>query len=277
MKIIDAFTFFNEVDLLKIRLELLYPQVDRFLICESNLTHSGHEKKYNYLIHEKEFEKWKDKITYIQFEQEIKNFDFSTKDTEYNPDSAAWKIENGQRNFLATALKNYAPDDLAIISDVDEIWNPSLAQFLRDGRVPYECARLEMHLNYYYLNCCGVGVSNSKWFHAYFASVSLINDGLDLSHARTSKAMKSVGNAGWHFSYLGGAKKISEKINATAHQETNTPEINNLEHLQRCITLGIDHLNRAGHELAFHPVEYYPVPLANLMRCNPHLVKTSLL
>jgi len=75
MKIIDAFTFFNEVDLLKIRLELLYPQVDRFLICESNLTHSGHEKKYNYLIHEKEFEKWKDKITYIQFEQEIKNLE----------------------------------------------------------------------------------------------------------------------------------------------------------------------------------------------------------
>ena len=41
MKAFDCFTFFNELDLLKIRLELLEDVVDYHVIVESNLTHSG--------------------------------------------------------------------------------------------------------------------------------------------------------------------------------------------------------------------------------------------
>ena len=42
--LIDAFTFNNELDLIEKRLEYLYNYVDRFLIVESNYTHSGKEK-----------------------------------------------------------------------------------------------------------------------------------------------------------------------------------------------------------------------------------------
>ena len=45
-KLIDAFIFFNEVELLKFRLQYLSDVVDYFIISESNYTHSGKSKPY---------------------------------------------------------------------------------------------------------------------------------------------------------------------------------------------------------------------------------------
>jgi len=39
-KIYDCFSFFNELDLLEIRLQELYDHVDYFVISEANKTHS---------------------------------------------------------------------------------------------------------------------------------------------------------------------------------------------------------------------------------------------
>ena len=47
-KIYDCFNFFNELDLLEIRLNTLYDIVDYFVIIESNLTHSGEVKPFYY-------------------------------------------------------------------------------------------------------------------------------------------------------------------------------------------------------------------------------------
>ena len=41
MKIYDCFQFFNELDLLEIRLDTLYDHVDYFVLSESNKTHSN--------------------------------------------------------------------------------------------------------------------------------------------------------------------------------------------------------------------------------------------
>jgi len=46
MKIIDCFPFFNELDILRMRLELLSEHVDKFLICESDVTHSGEKNHF---------------------------------------------------------------------------------------------------------------------------------------------------------------------------------------------------------------------------------------
>ena len=45
MKIYDCFQFFNELDLLEIRLELLYDYVDYFVISETDKTHSNQPKE----------------------------------------------------------------------------------------------------------------------------------------------------------------------------------------------------------------------------------------
>lgn len=274
MKIIDAFTFFDEIDTLKIRLGLLYEKVDIFVICESNITHSGLKKNYNFLDHQEEFSQWMDKIVFIKFEPDISNLDFSKKDSSYNPSSATWLIETEQRNCLSRFFSTQEPCDIAIVCDIDEIWNPDLADHLRLGKIDFEAGRLEMQFHYYHLNCIGVGENNSLWRLPFFAKMSYLNLNSNLSQIRLEADLPIVGYAGWHFSYLGGAKKVSDKINAFAHQETNTREINNLEHLERCINLGIDHLNRSGFEWAFRPINFYPEKLRNEMKKFPYLIKS---
>jgi beta-1,4-mannosyl-glycoprotein beta-1,4-N-acetylglucosaminyltransferase len=102
MKIIDSFTFFNEIDILKMRLSLLYEKVDHFVICEANVTHSGIKKDFNFLDYHNDFLPWKDKIIYLKFEPDISVFDFSQKDTSTNYSSPTWHLETQQRNFLTS-------------------------------------------------------------------------------------------------------------------------------------------------------------------------------
>ncbi|QWD76218.1 hypothetical protein ICV32_00610 [Polynucleobacter sp. MWH-UH24A] len=277
MKIIDAVTFFNEVEVLKMRLELLYPVVDTFIICEANYTHSGEKKSFHLKENLDEFEKYKKKIKLINLDLDIKNFSFSKIDS-FDPDSGPWKVERAQRDYLYSEIKNFEINDVAIICDVDEIWNPHLAELLRSKKIPLEIARLEMQFHYYWLNCRGVGKANNSWVSAYFSTVgNLSSNQGKLSKIREEAKLPLVHRAGWHFSNLGGANKLKEKIEAFAHQELNKEEIKNIEKLENAINLGIDYLNRESHEWAFHPIDYYPKDLAKVMRLHPNLLRKYLL
>ena len=46
MKIYDCFTFFNELELLEIRLNELYNYVNYFVIVEGDKTHDGKTKEF---------------------------------------------------------------------------------------------------------------------------------------------------------------------------------------------------------------------------------------
>ena len=45
-KIYDGFLFYNELDLLEIRLNVLNDVVDHFILIESSVTHSGQPKSF---------------------------------------------------------------------------------------------------------------------------------------------------------------------------------------------------------------------------------------
>lgn len=280
MRIIDACPFFNEIELLKIRLELLYDHVDGFCICESNLTHPGDLKPYYFEERQAEFAPWMDKVTYLKFKPDTTGLDFSRKDESFNPQSPAWQMERAQRNAIAQYCAQFNDDDMFIVSDLDELANPEVIKAIRSGAIQVDKARLEMEMHYYYMNCKGVGpgAENRIWQQGFVASVATIKQTPgSLSHLRVHEPMPVIQSGGWHFSYLGGAERVSQKINAAAHAETNRPEINNLLHLKQCIELGIDHLHRPGYEYAFFPIDTYPPVLAALMRKNLSLVKTSLI
>ena len=57
MKIFDCFMYFNEDLILDIRLNELNSYVEKFIIVESNYTHSGEFKEFNFDI--KKFKKIK--------------------------------------------------------------------------------------------------------------------------------------------------------------------------------------------------------------------------
>jgi hypothetical protein len=63
MKIYDCFQFFNEEDILDIRLNILSPFVDYFIITESVYDHQGNLREL--VFNRKKFEKFNHKINYI--------------------------------------------------------------------------------------------------------------------------------------------------------------------------------------------------------------------
>ena len=62
MKVFDVFLFFNELDLLEIRLNMLYPFIDYFVINEATQTFFGSDKPLYYLENKERFRKFEDKI-----------------------------------------------------------------------------------------------------------------------------------------------------------------------------------------------------------------------
>ena len=55
MRVIDSIIFFNELDLLEMRLNILNDVVDTFVITESPFTVSGNEKPLYYLENKDRF------------------------------------------------------------------------------------------------------------------------------------------------------------------------------------------------------------------------------
>jgi beta-1,4-mannosyl-glycoprotein beta-1,4-N-acetylglucosaminyltransferase len=93
MKIIDCFTFYNELDLLTYRINLLYNIVDYFIIVESTHTHVGKEKILYFNENKHLFDKFTDKIIHIIVD------DFPYKYPNVNIDNNdAWCNEEYQRN-----------------------------------------------------------------------------------------------------------------------------------------------------------------------------------
>ena len=62
----DCFPFFNELELLEIRLQLLYEIVDHFIIVEMSRTQRGDKKEFILEKNLRRFESYLDKIKYIK-------------------------------------------------------------------------------------------------------------------------------------------------------------------------------------------------------------------
>ena len=73
MKIFDCFMYFDEEMLLDLRLNILNKYVDYFVIVESVFNHKG--DKRNLQFNPKKFEKFKDKIIYLTFDEEPQNIE----------------------------------------------------------------------------------------------------------------------------------------------------------------------------------------------------------
>ena len=121
--LIDAFIFFNEKELIELRLKYLNSIVDYFVVIEANITHQGKKKEWNFPnILKTNLTEFSNKIQYHQLHidlEKIKNEESWIIDNIKGDD--AWRIENFQRNYIKTACEKFSDKDILIISDVDEI------------------------------------------------------------------------------------------------------------------------------------------------------------
>ena len=118
MKLIDCFMYFDEDLVLDIRLNTLNDEVDKFIIVEATKNHAGENKKLNFKI--ENFQKFKNKIHYIVVDDMPENVKSQKKGWHENH-----VRDQFQRNAIERGYKEYSEDDLIMISDIDEIPNPS--------------------------------------------------------------------------------------------------------------------------------------------------------
>lgn len=205
--IIDGFTFFNELDVLKIRLEELYPVVDRFVIVEGSLTFRGNPKPFYYEENANLYEKYWDKIHHVKVH--------GNHSTSLDKRRQSWEREYYQRNQIAQGFFGTQPDDIVIISDVDEIPRRSaIAQLNPEPIQRFLLKQFYYGINVYAGSCGASKATRIKYFTTAQGTRNTDPPGIE--------------DAGWHFSYLGDADHISTKFKSFSHWELDIPEITNV-------------------------------------------------
>lgn len=202
--IYDCFIFYNEIDILKMRLEELYPVVDRFVIVEMDRTFQGDNKPSYYEENESQFVEWADKISVMMVESPESWFQ-----------DASWNREYYQRNAIGTVLgkMNLDPEDIVLISDADEI--PRRSTVLVLDPQPVQSIALD---TYYY----GINISGG---HCHTIRAVRWSAFTTAQQIRTLDPPPNiVYDGGWHFSYLGTPEHIANKFRAFAHVELNRPD-----------------------------------------------------
>ena len=111
MKIYDCFTFFDEIDLLGLRLEYLSDVVDKFVIVEGQYSHQGKKKKLLFKEIQNKFKIYLNKIIYI----ERGNYPEHKGNIHSN-----FVYDYHTRNGISEGLKECNDEDLILISDIDE-------------------------------------------------------------------------------------------------------------------------------------------------------------
>ncbi len=249
MKVYDCFQFFNELDLLRLRMEILSPVVDYFVISEATTTFSGLKKPLYYLENKALFKDFADRVIHVTVE------DTPPGDTHVR--------DTFQKNAVGRGLAGAEPEDMVIFSDLDEIPDPvKVAELLQtpDREKIYHFAQ---RLFYCYLNLEEVtgkllsyagefeGVKRKRWIGSKLCSFSLLQKtGLKLGELRFPER-KAIGiriEGGWHFSYMGGRQerditaRIAEKVRSAAHTEYDNERI--LRETKKRLLAGLDPFGR---------------------------------
>lgn len=205
----DCFTFFNELDLLEIRLNILDPYVDKFVICESNYTFSCKPKPLYYAENKERFKKWEHKIIHHVVGGICLD----------NPFEQA----GYQKDSIRDALKDCQPEDIIYYGDVDEIWTPQTEE-----------GKLRQLAYSYYLNMR----SSEDWQGTNVFKYKNIKN-LNEIRADHDNVLE---NGGWHFTNMGGLEQVLKKLDSYDHQEMNTEE--NRQKLAERIENGEDYIGR---------------------------------
>lgn len=236
--VIDCIPFFNEIDILKLRLGILGPYVDKFVIEEATMTFSGEAKELCFEKNKDMFREYLDKIIYVVVDDTPT--DASTHERDYF-----------QKNYLVKGLKQAGAteDDVIIFGDVDEIPNPVVLEDIIKNFDKTRVYHLAQRNFYGFMNMEEVSgnilsITNEfpdfkgtdrKWLGTKVTSlVNIPKEGIvrlrDIIKVTDPRSVR-VADGGWHFSYMGGChetnpiKRMGVKIKAAAHQEYNDREI----------------------------------------------------
>lgn len=229
MKIFDCTTFYSEHLMMDVRFNVLNDYVEKFIVCESTISHSGEKKKLNFDINN--YPKFKDKIIYIVIDKEpegiIGKKNGFAEPHEKRSDSLK-RIELSY-DYMIKAISSASDNDLIILSDNDEIPNLNSEQFKKTKK---DIIIFKQLFFYYKFNLLYDLV---PWFGSKAAKKKKL---LSMSWLRNLKNkrypfwrvdtlfsntryinLEIINDGGWHFTNLMTAEKLYEKLTNFGHHD----------------------------------------------------------
>ena len=222
LKIFDAFIFAGELDMLEIRLNELNDVVDHFVIVEACEPHgaAGRREPTNPDILNTIIEPFRSKITYQVLDK---------LEPAYTDRVSGWARENFHRKALMLPVEQLStsPDDIVIISDVDEIPRAeSVRQNAASTVSKAEPVYFDMEMFVYNVDT----YTTEEWKFAYMTTVKMLQvTGVqmprgELGESRPTGVYLTIGSrdpdkgsAGWHFSSCFDLRRLREKLRTFAH------------------------------------------------------------
>jgi beta-1,4-mannosyl-glycoprotein beta-1,4-N-acetylglucosaminyltransferase len=238
--IYDCFTFYNELDLLQVRLHELHEVVDRFVLVEATQTFQGKPKPLFFKDNAAAFARYADKIIHVVVEFPACDL---TSQLATRPRNAIWARQHYQRDQIAQGLSKASPGDLIIVSDLDEIISASKLREAIAKRGPHDLTIFEMPIHTGFVNR---RVRNTVWekgprmiefsdfpgaehlrLTKICASSHLGNNALGRLYTRYQNYMlRSVANriciiadSGWHMTSIGDWNCYRTKVQAISEVE----------------------------------------------------------
>lgn len=210
--IFDCFTFFNEKELLEIRIAELSGLDVCHIAVQANKTFTNKPKPFIDLDY-----------------PEVVALNITDMPGGDDP----WQREKWQRNSIMPGLEAAGAqnDDLVIIADADEI--PS-AKAIKEYNPSMGVTAFVMDKFGYWLNC---REGKQSWEIAKIMTYEKLKQSTP-DQIRNSGPANKIQNGGWHFSFMGGIDKVVEKFNSFSHQELNNDRWANRERLRKYIELG---------------------------------------
>lgn len=280
--LVDCFPFSNEFELLKLRISMLSPYVDKFVIQELGETHSGQRKVRRLNIDSPEFNNFdKSKIVILSEDRFPAGLEPFERD---------WYQRDLAESWLS---RNMRETDLLLYGDVDEIPDPTALSKILKSKESSHIHFFAMKMSYGFINYTvrpGKLLSNLGEFESikrrdrmWIGSVLWPwkqASGRRPSELRTGSKISldsgfRVSDGGWHFSYVDGNRgdaisRVLEKLEGSAHQEFNTERVKRLvEHRFRS---GKDPLGRRFVRFRETPLTDYPQDVRDLAKRRPDMV-----
>jgi len=278
MKIYDVFPFYNEVDLLAMRMRILSPHVDFFVIGEASTTHSGLTKPMYFEQYREVFSEFEEKIIY---EPIVKLFDGDN-----------FGRDRFQREQLFGVLSRHCSDeDLLILGDLDEIPNPDILKQAAKVASANSVAHLAQDVYFFYLNYKEIkgkivaysgdfpGVRKKKWLGTKVVSYGYAREFgfTDMRHPMHKSRGVRIDDGGWHFSYTGSLpgvpveERVRKKMLASPHQELMSDDA--FSRVEERIAKGKDPWGRRGPKFRKVPIDAsFPLHIRENVGIYQHLI-----
>lgn len=220
--IVDTFMFYNELNVLELRLSILDEYVDRFVLVESEVNHTGGPKPLFFKENKERYAQWSHKIHHVIVTAE-----------ESPTDKDPWAREKYQRHCILRGLDDVPSEALVMVSDVDEIPDFSKIPF---KKLPHIVNSVHMWMFEYSLDHLFTG---EPWFGTVITNYELFKR-MGPNYFRDSRwKFPIIQYAGWHLSSFGDAKHVWNKIQTYAHAHDDKHQNMSLEDFKDWIAKGV--------------------------------------